>query len=261
MADGGGKTKVRGRWRRVWVIALVVVLIAGAYGIGSSQSVLVRAPLVLGQDAVTDVQSASVAVTLEDVGGQVIHIAATGERKVVFIFYPGGLVRPQAYEWLGRALAAKGVETWIPVMPFDLAVLGIDRADAIIAHVGTGVPIVIGGHSLGGAMAADYASRHASQLKGMVLCAAYPASNVTVSASWPALSLRAGNDGVAKAADVEGGMTRLPTGSQLVVIDGSVHAFFGRYGPQAGDGVPTVARAAAEQAIINAVTTYVASLA
>lgn len=82
-----------------------------------------------------------------------------------------------------------------------------------------------------------------------------------MSAAWPALSLRAGNDGVAKAADVEGGMTRLPTGSQLVTIDGSVHAFFGRYGPQAGDGVPTVARAVAEQAIINGVTRYVAALA
>ncbi len=260
MADGEGGTKVRGRWGRVWKIVLVVVLIAGAYGIGSSMPVLVRPPLVLGQDAVTDAQSAAVTVTLDDVGGQVIHIAATGERKAVFIFYPGGLVRPQAYEWLGRALAAQGVETWIPVMPFDLAVTGIDRADAIIAHVGSGVPVVIGGHSLGGAMAAQYASGHAAQLKGMVLCAAYPAGNVTVSASWPTLSLRAGNDGVAKAADVEGGMARLPTGSQLVTIDGSVHAFFGRYGPQAGDGTPTVSRAVAEQAIVAAITSYLASI-
>jgi pimeloyl-ACP methyl ester carboxylesterase len=68
-------------------------------------------------------------------------------------------------------------------MPFDLAVTGINRADAIIAHVGTGVPVVIGGHSLGGAMASDYASRHAAQLKGMVLFGAYPAGNVTVSAT------------------------------------------------------------------------------
>jgi len=261
MAVAEGGKKVRGRWRRVWRIVLVVALIAAAYGIGVAQSTLVRPPLVLGQDAVTDAQSASAVVTLEDVGGQAIHIAAMGQRKVVLVFYPGGLVRPQAYEWLGRALAAQGVETWIPVMPFDLAVTGIDRADAIIAHVGSGVPVVIGGHSLGGAMASDYASRHASQLKGMVLCGAYPASNVTVTASWPALSLRGGNDQVAKASDVENGMTRLPTGSQLVTIDGSVHAFFGRYGPQAGDGTPTISRAAAEQAIVAAITAYLATIA
>jgi hypothetical protein len=260
MAQAEGGTKVGGRGRRVWRIVLVVVLIAAAYGIGVAQSILVRPPLVLGQDAVTDAQSAAVTVTLDDVGGQVIHVAPTGVRRLVFVFYPGGLVRPQAYEWLGRALAAQGVETWIPVMPFDLAVTGIDRADAIVAHVGTGVPVVLGGHSLGGAMASDYASRHAAQLKGMVLLGAYPASNVTVTATWPALSLRGGNDLVAKAADVEGGMSRLPTGSQLVTIPGSVHAFFGRYGPQAGDGTPTISRADAEKAILTAITTYFAQI-
>ena len=260
MVDAEGKAKGRGRWR-VWRIVLVVVLVAAAYGVGVGQSTLVRPPLVVGQDAITDADSAAVAVTLEDVGGQVVHVAATGERKVVFIFYPGGFVRPQAYEWLGRALASQGVETWIPVMPFDLAVTGINRADAIIAHVGGSVPVVIGGHSLGGTMAADYASRHVSQLKGLVFCAAYSADNVTVSAPWPALSLRAGNDGVAKAADVEGGMARLPAGSRLVTIDGSVHAFFGRYGPQSGDGVPTVSRAVAELAIVTAITSYLSTIA
>lgn len=249
----------RPRRRRIRTIVGIVVMVLAAYGIGVGQSVLVRPPLVIGQDAVTDAASATVPVTLEDVGGQVIHVAATGQRKVVLVYYPGGFVRPQAYEWLGRALSAYGVETWIPVMPFDLAVTGIDRADAIIAHVGA-VPVVIGGHSLGGAMASDYAARHASLLKGMVLCGAYPASNVTVAATWPALSLRGGNDKVASSADVEGGMARLPAGSQLVTIDGSVHAFFGRYGPQAGDGSPTVARADAEKKIVAAVASYLGSI-
>ncbi len=54
-------------------------------------------------------------------------------------------------------------------------------------------------------------------------------------------------------------MARLPAGSQLVTIDGSVHAFFGRYGPQQGDGTPTVARADAEKQIVAAVSTYLSS--
>lgn len=248
------------RRRRIWAVVLLVVLVVAAYGIGVGQSVLVRPALVVGQDAITDAASANVTVTLEDVGGQVIHVAATGQRKAVFIFYPGGLVRPQAYEWLGRALAAYGVETWIPVMPFDLAVLGTDRADAIIAHVGA-VPVVIGGHSLGGTMAADYASRHAAQLAGMVLCAAYSAGNVTVKASWPAVSLRAEKDGVAAAADVQGGLDRLPPGSTVVTIDGAVHAFFGRYGPQKGDGIPTVPRPDAERQIVEVIVKYMAARA
>ena len=247
------------RWRRVWLVALVVGLVAAGYGAGRFSDVIVRPPLVIGQDAITDAASRDVTVTLDDVGGQVIHVQATGARRLAFVFYPGGLVRPQAYEWLGRALAAEGIETWIPVMPYDLAVLGTNRADALIARVGGGVPVVIGGHSLGGAMAADYASRHATELAGLVLCAAYPAGNVTVAASWPALSLRAGNDGVAAAADVQDGMSRLPAGSRLVTVDGAVHSFFGRYGPQQGDGVPTVSRTDAEDAIISALTLYLTS--
>jgi len=246
--------------RRIWTIVVVIGLVAAGYGVGVSQATVVRPPLVIGQDAITDGASATVTVTLEDVGGQVIHVASTGQRKVVFVLYPGGLVRPQSYEWLGRALSAYGVETWIPVMPFDLAVTGIDRADAIIAHVGD-VPVVIGGHSLGGAMAADYASKHADKLAGMVLCAAYPAGNVKVKASWPVLSLRAERDGVAAAADVQGGLDRLPAGSTLVTIDGAVHAFFGRYGPQKGDGTPTVSRSDAEKAIVAAIAPYLTSRA
>lgn len=251
------KPRVR---RRIWTIVVVIGLVAAGYGVGVSQATVVRPPLVLGQDAITDAASATVTVTLEDVGGQVIHVAATGPRKVAFVFYPGGLVRPQSYEWLGRALSAYGVETWIPVMPFDLAVTGIDRADAILGQVGD-VPVVIGGHSLGGAMAADYASKHADNLDGLVLCAAYPAGNVTVAASWPVLSLRAERDGVAAAADVQGGLDRLPAGSKLVTIDGAVHAFFGRYGPQQGDGTPTVSRSDAEKAIVAAIAAYLTSRA
>ena len=35
-----------------------------------------------------------------------------------------------------------------------------------------------------------------------------------------------------------------------------MHAFFGRYGPQQGDGVPTVERAEAEQAILERIRSY-----
>ena len=93
----------------------------------------------------------------------------------MFVLYPGGLVRPQAYEWLGHALAARGVETVIPEMPLDLAVLGTDRATALIDRYAAGRPVVLGGHSLGGAMAASYAAKNPAKLSGLILMAAYPA--------------------------------------------------------------------------------------
>lgn len=54
-------------------------------------------------------------------------------------------MRPQAYEWLGRALAEQGVQTVIPEFFADLAVTGKDRADALIAHYAAGRTVVIGG--------------------------------------------------------------------------------------------------------------------
>ena len=83
-----------------------------------------------------------------------------------------------------------------------------------------------------------------------MLLAAYPSDSTSlVDAPFPAVSLLAANDEVADAAKVRGGLGRLPADTRLVTVDGAVHSFFGRYGPQAGDGVPTVMRAEAEGAI------------
>lgn len=75
-----------------------------------------------------------------------------------------------------------------------------------------------------------------------------------------AVSLRAENDHVADQAKVADGLKRLPAGSKLVQIDGAVHSFFGRYGPQSGDGVPTVARTQAETQILAAFDAFLVAL-
>ena len=95
-----------------------------------------------------------------------------------------------------------------------------------------------------------------------MLLAAYPAEGTSLrDAGFPALSLWATQDGVADAAKVRDGVSRLPTGTPLVPVEGAVHSFFGRYGPQAGDGVPTVSRAHAEAAIRDALDRFFAALA
>ena len=74
--------------------------------------------------------------------------------------------------------------------------------------------------------------------------AAYPPDGADLTtAELKAVSLRAENDMVADPAKVDG-RAEAPArrSSKLVQIDGAVHSFFGRYGPQAGDGVPTCRR-------------------
>lgn len=244
-------------FRRLLVAALLVAL---GYGIAVAQSYIVRPALVVGQDAVSSDATRDVTVTVDDIGGRVLHVHAVGTPRLTVVFYPGGLVRPQAYEWLGRALAVNGFETFIPEMPVDLAVLGKDRADAVIATLPADRTVVLAGHSLGGVMAADYASRHTDRVGGLMLMGAYPADGVPVKASWRALTLAAEHDGLATFDKVEAGLDLLPAGSVFVTVTGSVHAFFGRYGPQAGDGVPTVSRAQSEDQILDAVRGYLSKL-
>lgn len=240
------------RGRLAAVVGLVAAALIG-YGVATVQPIVLRPPLVLGQDAISDAASASARVSLE--GDALVVRPAEGDGRLLFVFYPGGLVRPQAYEWLGRALAARGVQTVIPVFAADLAVTDVNRADALLARYAAGRPVVVGGHSLGGAMVCDWAARHADAVVGLVLMGSYPADNVRVPGR-PALSLFATHDALATPDKVRSGLARLPEGSRAVEIPGAVHAFFGRYGPQAGDGVPTTSRADAEAAIVTAIASY-----
>ncbi|MGC3995747.1 MAG: alpha/beta hydrolase [Propionicimonas sp.] len=254
--------------RRVLRCLGLLLVLALVFGVGWAWPILFRGPLLVGQDAVSDTATAAVAPTVEDVGGRVIVArppSGTAERDVLVVFYPGGLVRPQAYEWLARELAVAGYTTVIPEFAFDLAVTGIDRATALIAHYGAGKKVVLAGHSLGGAMAAQYLANELAAGRqpaaGLILEAAYPPDGSSLaSANLKALVLRAENDGVADAAKVTGGLALLPSDATEVVVPGSVHAFFGRYGPQSGDGVPTVSRAEAEAFITAQVEEFLAGL-
>lgn len=255
--------------RRVarWVGLLVTAGLV--FGLGWAWPILVRGPLMVGQDAVTSAASARVAPVVEDVDGARTIVVRPPDgiaaEDVLVIVYPGGLVRPQAYEWLARALAVRGYQSVIPEFSFDLAVTDTDRAAGLIERYGQGKRVVLAGHSLGGAMAAQYladALRAGRQpVAGLILMAAYPPEGADLTtATLKAVSLRAERDGVADPAKVADGLARLPRGTALVQIDGAVHSFFGRYGPQAGDGVPLVSRQAAEAQVLTAVEDFLAGL-
>ena len=83
------------------------------------------------------------------------------------MFYPGAKVEETAYAPLLRAIAEAGMDACLVKMPFRLAIFGVDRADRVMAAHDY-ERWYIGGHSLGGAMAARYAAGHASRLAGVV---------------------------------------------------------------------------------------------
>ena len=147
------------------------------------------------------------------------------------IFYPGGKVEHTAYAPLLRACAEQGILCVLVRMPFNLAVFNINGANGIPEQFPDVDHWYLGGHSLGGAMAASYAADHADELDGLVLLAAYSTRDLTKS-GLAVLSVHGSEDGVLDIEKYEQYRPNLPAGASEVVIDGGCHADFGRCGAQ-----------------------------
>ena len=149
------------------------------------------------------------------------------------IFYPGGKVEETAYAPLLHRLAEQGMDVCLVQMPFRLAVFGVNKADQVMKPHDY-ERWYIGGHSLGGAMAAGYAADHSSRLSGVFMLAAYPTR--PLDENLRALIIYGSEDGVLNRSKLEEGIRYLPERGEAVVIEGGNHAQFGNYGSQAGDG-------------------------
>jgi dienelactone hydrolase len=156
----------------------------------------------------------------------------TGESPTTgLIIYPGGFVDPAAYAPIARDIAERGYLVVIDPMPLNLAVLGVEGASRIIAAYPNVSGWAIGGHSLGGAMAAEFVANNPGAVDGLALWAAYPAQGTSLrDLAIEAVSIYGDADGVAAIADVREGANRLPPDAQLIVIPGGNHTQFGRYG-------------------------------
>ncbi len=153
------------------------------------------------------------------------------------IFYPGGKVEETAYAPLLHRLAAEGMDTCLVRMPLRLAIFGKDNAKNVMAAHNY-ENWYIGGHSLGGVMAADYAAEHPDRITGIVLLAAYPTKKIDDSLK--VLSIYGSQDGVINMKAMEDAKKLLPDGFAEYVIEGGNHAQFADYGEQRTDGKAAV---------------------
>ncbi len=157
------------------------------------------------------------------------------------IFYPGGLVDHRAYAPLMQALSKRGVLCLLTEMPLDLAVLDMKAADGLQALYPDVNRWLIGGHSLGGAMAASYVAKHADAYDGLVLLGAYSTADLSQT-NLDVLSVYGTQDGVLNRKKYENCLKHYPESFTEVVIDGGCHAYFGGYGEQKRDGVAKISR-------------------
>ncbi|MBQ8577583.1 MAG: alpha/beta hydrolase [Clostridia bacterium] len=156
-----------------------------------------------------------------------------------FIFYPGGKVEHTAYLPLMQAIAEEGILCILVEMPFRLAVLDPNAATGIPDEYPEVEHWYIGGHSLGGAMAAAHAAENTDIFSGLVLLGAYSTADLS-GTSLSVLSVFGSEDGVLDREKYEQYRDNLPVEFEEVILAGGCHAGFGMYGAQDGDGTPAI---------------------
>ena len=159
--------------------------------------------------------------------------------KAGLIFYPGGKVEHIAYEPLMKACADRGIFCALVEMPFNLAVFNINAADGIKEKYPEIKNWYMGGHSLGGSMAAAYLEKNIENFDGLILLGSYSTADLSHS-DLKVLSLFGSEDWVLNIEKYSENRANLPEEYTEKTIWGGCHAYFGTYGAQDGDGTPTI---------------------
>jgi pimeloyl-ACP methyl ester carboxylesterase len=183
------------------------------------------------------------------------------QARVGLIIYPGAGVEPAAYAPLAAEIADAGFLVTIQQAPLGLAILDSDMALASI----DGFPGIdawaVSGHSLGGAMAARFASE-SDDVDGLVFLGAYPEDGLDLSGSGLAvMSIYGDRDLLSTPDEVLSARSRLPDDTEFVLIEGGNHAQFGRYGRQPRDGEASIKAEAQLELVATAVIRLLDGLA
>jgi hypothetical protein len=179
-------------------------------------------------------------VTVTESGGT-ITFAPTSGAAAGFIFYPGGKVPPPAYAIPAHAIADAGYLVVVPAMPLNFAVLNPNAAAGIIANHPEISVWAVGGHSLGGAMAGQFVASQPDAVAGLVLWAAYTASDTSATGVEAVVIYGSLDSGAAKMTSADS-LALVPTDTPVVEIDGGNHANFGHYSGQPNDPPATIPR-------------------
>lgn len=150
--------------------------------------------------------------------------------KALLAFYPGARVDLRAYAPLLVPLREAGYGVALLKVPAGLAPLRKERA-LEVARGFPDLPLVVGGHSLGGVVAAEVAAREGLPL---ILLASYPEGDLSRE-GFPTLAVYGTEDGLLPLEEAREKAKRLPQGARVVYVAGLNHAGFGAYGAQRGD--------------------------
>ncbi len=248
-AVAGRRARSRPRLRRVLLVLAGLLAVATVAFVVWASLARPAEPAAL-QAAIDD---PAVEVSL----GPVVELRpADGEPARGVVFYPGARVHREAYvaTW-APIVAATDTLVLIPRMPLNLAFFGRSRADGLIDDTPDVEEWWVGGHSLGGAMAASWlGGQEPGQVEGLVLWASFSTGGAGLEdrEDLTVLSVAGSRDGLATPDDIAERRELLPADARMVEIEGMNHAQFGAYGPQGRDLTPEISDDAARSALIDA---------
>lgn len=154
--------------------------------------------------------------------------------ETALIFYPGAKIEYTSYLPMLNEISSQGIDCYLVEMPLNLAVFGADRAGQIIENTNYS-HYFISGHSVGGSMAAKYASNN-DKIEGLILLAAYPSDEVKI----PTLSVYGSKDKILNQKTYNDSKKLINNTFEEHIISGGNHAQFGNYGKQDGDGTASI---------------------
>jgi pimeloyl-ACP methyl ester carboxylesterase len=209
-----------------------VLLLAGAVGIviWSQVGVMAAEP-----DPLAAVR-ADPSIMISDTAAGIVLAPADGASDVGLVYIPGAKVDPWAYaNKMSGIVDEAGVtvvitKPWLNLAFFDLRPLS--AFTDLAPDVGTWI---VGGHSLGGVRACQLAG----DADALALFGSYCATDLADS-GLPVISIAASEDGLSTPEKIADARPLLPADAEMAVIDGASHSSFGDYGPQDGDGTPTI---------------------
>jgi len=198
---------------------------------------------------------ASVTVSLDKF---LVFQPAKKNPSTAFVFYPGARVDYRAYAVPLHKIAAEGYLVILLPVRLNLAVLDVNAADRAISAFPSIRHWVVGGHSLGGVAAAQYASKH-DDIDGLVLWASYPSNDTLKNSTIQVISIY-GTQDISGVSTFDDSRALLPMNTQYILIQGGNHAQFGDYGPQPGDNEAMITRVDQQKQVVEATAQFLKEL-
>lgn len=164
------------------------------------------------------------------------------------IFYPGAKVEAEAYLPLLEQIKQTGVTCILVHMPFRMAIFDANAAEDVMEQFPEIQHWYMAGHSMGGAMASQFASGHQDEIDGLILLGAY------IYGDYPD----------EKTLTVYGSLNQsvedhIDYTENIVEIEGGNHAQFGNYGPQKDDLPATISAAEQQAQTVDAISDFMRS--